>query len=299
MSTSSENIDNQTVYDDNSITLKQKVQMRLSRENTRQISIKRGSESGYEYAEAVAADFILSDRKMRLSELANQVTTLNEQFTQLKNEQKTISLEDLNTWNQVEKVRAEVRDMDSKYTQKNQDCLNSLDQQQKMIDAFTEKMENKFTLLDKEIEKMQYVMDRLMNTFDADREENTKRLLEVKSKLITKEFVEETAKAATEGCAETKNIVDLLKQLEEMYKTEIKEIKELHNYDVIQVSRDCTNRVDTLAADLVYKMNEIKSDAMANTTDLNDMKCTIENVTSDVRDLKLIFENDSVVIGYD
>lgn len=80
---------------------------------------------------------------------------------------------------------------------------------------------------------------------------------------------------------------------------DVKELKEAYNADLIRVERDSTNRFDTMAADLVHKIDNVRSDVLANTTEMNDFKYILENVNNDVKEIKNMFDKDTVVFCCD
>jgi len=80
---------------------------------------------------------------------------------------------------------------------------------------------------------------------------------------------------------------------------DIKDLKESYNADLLRVERDSTNRFDTIAAELLYKISDVKSQSLLNTTDITDMKSVMENMGGELREMKQMFEKDSIVLCYD
>jgi len=80
---------------------------------------------------------------------------------------------------------------------------------------------------------------------------------------------------------------------------DVKDLKEAYNSDLIRVERDSTNRFDTMAADLIHKIDMVKSDALGNMTDLNDLKSVVENISSELKEIQTCFQKDTVVICCD
>lgn len=104
-------------------------------------------------------------------------------------------------------------------------------------------------------------------------------------------FTLETVRDKTDTCAKTMEtklspgIVGLA--------TDIRNLQDNYNKDIIRVERDCTNRVDALAADIVHDIEEVKSGVLDSHKDL---KSLIDKLNLDFTDMKRIVEDDSTII---
>ena len=61
---------------------------------------------------------------------------------------------------------------------------------------------------------------------------------------------------------------------------EVKELREAYNADLLRVERGNRDAMDSVAADLVKSINDVKSNALNNTVDLDNLKGTLEMVSS-------------------
>jgi chromosome segregation ATPase len=104
-------------------------------------------------------------------------------------------------------------------------------------------------------------------------------------------FTLETVRDKTDTCAKTMEtklspgIVGLA--------TDIRNLQDNYNKDIIRVERDCTNRVDALAADIVHDIKEVKSGVLDSHKDL---KSIIDKLNLDFTEMKRIVEDDSTII---
>lgn len=80
---------------------------------------------------------------------------------------------------------------------------------------------------------------------------------------------------------------------------DIKDLKEVYQHDLLRVERDCTNRVDTVAADILHRVSEVTSESTGNANDIRDLKMTLNAFGEDVSEIKNLFDKDAVILSYD
>ena len=76
---------------------------------------------------------------------------------------------------------------------------------------------------------------------------------------------------------------------------DIKNMKEEYNGDLIRVERDCTNRFDTMAADLVFKINDTKSAVLEQKIQIDELNDTVGNLKEEMILTKQLVETGVII----
>jgi hypothetical protein len=66
----------------------------------------------------------------------------------------------------------------------------------------------------------------------------------------------------------------------------VKELRDAYNADLLRVERNNRDAMDSVAADLMKNINDVKSDTLENKVELMNVKEKLEMVSNDMSDIK-------------
>ena len=174
-------------------------------------------------------------------------------------------------------LESKVEDMDDGMDRM-KDRLNELEQT-------AEEKEHEIAQLRKEIVENK---DSIWSTTKKVEQDVFAKLEEDMEKIVTKL---QTANEDTTNAG--KNVSDKLDLVSSNFENsvrsiaiEVKELREAYNADLLRVERGNRDAMDSVAADLVKSINDVKSNALNNTVDLDNLKGTLEMVSREVSDIK-------------
>ena len=206
----------------------------------------------------------IEESSHRMKELERRVDELTGRMAKMDEELKTLKISDQSMYQIIDEVKelADTNEAGLYRLEKDAHQMNNrIDELNKEITA----CENGLSDMKEEIEK---ILEKI-----KDSHEDT---------ATVKTTMEEAVLPSIKGLA-----------------VDIKELKDTYHMDLIRVERDCTNRVDSVAADILHRVTEVQSDTLANTTEMNDVKVKMEDLSGDVREIKQLFQNDWAVLGYE
>ena len=175
------------------------------------------------------------------------------------------------------------------------DICGDIEEVQDAQEALKNGFTNEIKLAAKGISEVRNTVNKVDNKLDED---VTNLRSSVGDDLSEVRLTIETIKDKTESCIrtiDTKLTPDLVSLT-----TDFKNWQEDYNKDLLRAERNCTNRVDTLAANLVHDINEIKSNVLEQKISGDDLKIVVnnmsENFTKMTKDFERLVEDESTII---
>jgi hypothetical protein len=147
----------------------------------------------------------------------------------------------------------------------------------------TSKFENRMQQLENELLEMNMKQQKLVELEEKIQKVviDVEEIKQTNSNLI-KDIQQTNSKVDETVTENIKHIIDQVKEVA----VQLKEVKEAYNSDLLRVERSNRDAMDSVAADLVKNINDLKSDTLGTKLELVNMKENLDMVSNEISDIK-------------